>query len=224
MRKKFTFFFIIIITSIIIPCINARAQSGNADITRKRNLQGFKLEINNLDVKRSKNLLSFKLEYNDAHVIRYRNMQGYELIKNDAHVIRYRNIQHFQLVPVEIDYQVDILNVFLTDQSGNPSSNFVRGDVVEVYFTVRNGGAFESIPIENGLVSVLVEDSAEIPMFLTYVYIDLPRDTSEELIFGYRVPLEGPIGVYTVRIMMFTNWPSQGGLGLAVQEATFSVS
>lgn len=218
------------------------SQAGNAEVTRVRNQQYFQLQPNNMDVTRYRNLQYFELAPNPSDVTRYRNLQFFELAPNPSDVIRFRNLmyfqlgpndadvkrfgnlQYFQLEPLAYEYKINVTSLIITDQSGNPTSNFLRGDVVQFDFVIENLGGLESLPLYNGLVSTVVLDSSNALVFLSYTYEDFPRGASKEFIIGYRIPTDGLTGTYTVKVMVFTDWPSQGGLGLAIKESTFIVS
>lgn len=116
---------------------------------------------------------------------------------------------------------VDIKDVVITDQNGNPKTNFIRGEIVRFNFCLENTG---SLILSRGLVSVEVLDPLNIPVFLSYTFEDLDIGASKEFIIGYGIPLGGVIGTYTVKTMVFTNWPSQGGIGLDIETSTFDVS
>ena len=218
------------------------SQAGNAEVTRIRNLQYFELQQNNTDVTRYRNLQHSQLASNPSDVIQFRNLQYFELTPNPADVIKYRNLmyfqlgpnnadvkrfgnlQYFQLEPLAYEYKINVTSLIITDQSGNPTSNFLRGDVAQFDFVIENLGGLESLPLYNGLVSTVVLDSSNTLVFLSYTFEDFPRGASKEFIIGYRIPTDGLTGTYTIKIMVFTDWPSQGGLGLAIKESTFIVS
>lgn len=195
-----------------------------ADVTRYRNLQHFELTPNPADVTRFRNLQYFELAPNYADIIRYRNLMYFQLEPNNADAKRYRNLQYFLLEPLIYAFKINVTSLTITDQNGSPTSNFLRGGIVQFDFIIENLGGPENLPLYDGLISTVVLDSSNTLVFLSYTFEDLPRGASEEFIIGYRIPTDGLAGTYTVKVMVFTDWPSEGGLGLAIEESTFTVS
>jgi len=195
------------------------AQTGNAEVTRTKNLQYFELELGNADVTRAKNLQSPELVPNSADVTRLRNLQYFELEQNDADVTRLRNLQYFELTDFgPVSY---ITSLTITDQNGNPRNNFNRGDIAQFDFTIENIGSFN---LTKALISTIVLDSSSTPIFLSYTFEDLLVGQDTRIIVGYKIPLEASIGTYTVKVMIFTDWPSKGGVGLDIEALSFFVS
>ncbi|MEM3753316.1 MAG: PKD domain-containing protein [Candidatus Micrarchaeaceae archaeon] len=116
---------------------------------------------------------------------------------------------------------VEIKNLMITDQNGNPKTNFNKGNIVQFNFTVENTG---NIDLKNGLISVMILDPSNTPIFLSYTFESINPGDFEDLIIGFRIPLDEPAGLYTVKIMVFTDWPSQGGIGLDIETSTFNVT
>jgi len=196
----------------------------NADVIRNRNLQIPNLSPNPSDVIRFRNLQIPSLAPNNADFIRYKNLQLFELAPNNADVIRYRNLQFFQLKPLLYEYKINITSLITMDQNGNPTNNFLKGDIVQFGFTITNLGGAENLPLENGLIAIQIQDPAQTITYLAYTYSDLRRGESKDFIFGYKIPTDAPTGTYTVKVMVFTDWPSEGGLGLDVESKMFVVS
>ena len=201
-----------------------KSKPNPSDVTRYRNLQYFRSASNPADVTRFRNLQYFELAPNDADVVRYQNLMYFQLEPKDADLTRYGNLQYFQLEPLVTEYKIEVTSLLVTDQDGTPTSNFLRGDIVQFDFVIENLGGPEHLPLYDALISTVVLDSSDTPVFLSYTFEDLPRGASEEFIVGYRIPTDGLIGTYTVKVLVFTDWPSEGGIGLAVNESTFSVS
>jgi len=195
-------------------------EPGNVDVTTYRNLQYFELEPNNVDVIRLRNLQYFELEPNNADAIRYRNMQYFQLEPNDADITRLKNLQYFELVPVG-DLVINIGPITTTDQDGNPKTTFNKGDIVQFEFVVENAG---SLQLTRGLISAMILDSSDTPVFLSYTIEDLASGTSKKFIMGYGLPLDSLAGTYTIKVMVFTDWPSKGGVGLDIETTTFNVT
>jgi hypothetical protein len=197
----------------------AYASPGDAEFSRTKNLQYFQLESGNVDVTRFRNLEYFELEPNNADIIRFRNLQYFELEPNNADVTRLKNLQCFELAPVG-DLVINIGPIAITDQDGNPKTTFNRGDIVQFEFVVENTG---TLALARGLVSTMILDPSNTPVFLSYTFEDLASGTSKKFIIGYGLPLDSPNGTYTVKVMVFTDWPSKGGIGLDIETSTFNV-
>jgi len=200
------------------------AEGGNAEVTRIKNMQYFELKPNNADVTREANMQYFELKPNNADVSRYRNLQYFEAEPNNADVIRYGNLQCLELaelpeLPGEL--RVNVTSLKLTDQNGTPKTNFTQGDVLQINFTIKNTGC---VYLLRGLVATSVLNPSNTPLFLSYTFTDLPTGVSKEFIVGYRVPADADVGIYSVKVLVFTDWPSEGGYGLTVEEFTFTVS
>ncbi len=198
-------------------------EPNNADITRYRNLQFGEGAPNPSDATRFRNLQNLELAPDHADVIRNRNLLDFRLEPNNADVTRLGNLQYFQLEPLAYEYKINITSLIITDQDGNPTSNFLRGDVVQFEFIIENIGGPESLPLYDGLISTQVLDPSDTVVFLSYTFEDLTRGASKEFITGYRIPSTGLTGTYTVKVMVFTAFPSHGGFGLAIEESVFTV-
>jgi serine protease AprX len=116
---------------------------------------------------------------------------------------------------------IDIKNIAITDQNGNPKARFIKGDVVQFNFTIENAG---NLDLERGLISLMILDPTNTPIFLSYTFENLNGDASKEFIIGYRIPFDVTTGNYTGKIMVFTDWPSHGGVGLDIEIRTFEVT
>jgi len=195
-----------------------RAQ-GNAEITRTRNLQYFELEPNDIDVSRYRNLQFSQLDHIDVDVTRYRNLQYYGLEPTDVDVTRFRNLQFFELADAG-DFIININLLVTTDQGGNPKTSFILGDIVQFNFIVENYG---SRTLSMGLIFTEVLDPISTPVFLSYSLADLPSGLGQQFGVGYGIPTGASLGTYTVKIMVFTDWPSNGGIGLDIETSAFNV-
>ena len=195
------------------------ASSSNAEVTRTKNLQCFELEPNNVDVLRLRNLQFFELMPNNADAIRYRNMEYFELEPNDADVTRLKNLQFFELAPIG-NLVINIGPITTTDQDGNPKTTFNPGDIIEFWFVIENVG---NLTLTRGLVSVLILDPSNTPIYLSYTFEDLASGASKKFIMGYWIPLDVAAGNYLVKVMVFTDWPSRGGIGLDIETSIFNV-
>jgi hypothetical protein len=161
----------------------------------------------------------------DVNVSRVRNLQVFEMTSpvhppGDAYVSRLRNLQVFEMAYQIHEIKINITSIATTDQNGNVMTNFTKGDIMQVNFTLHNTG----VPFANALISIAIKDPSDSVVFLSYTFEDFSVGTKRNLIFGYRIPSEALAGTYTVKVMVFTDWPSEGGVGLDVKTATFNVS
>jgi hypothetical protein len=197
------------------------AEEGNAEVTRIKNLQYFELEPNNADLTRKGNVQYFELKPTNADVSRYKNLQYFEIKPNSADVIRYRNLQCLELAELPSSLTINITSLILTDQDRNPNTDYSPGDVLQIDFIIKNMGC---VYLMRGLVATIVLSPSNMPSFLSYTFVDLPSGLSKEFIVGYRIPANADVGIYNVRVLIFTDWPSEGGYGLTVEETAFTVS
>ena len=116
---------------------------------------------------------------------------------------------------------IEIVNITITDQNGNPRTTFTKGEIVQFNFTIKNVG---DLDFENGLVSIMILDPFNTPIFLSYSFETIIPGSIEQIIIGYRIPMDVPLGTYTVKIMVFTDWPSKGGVGLDVETSMYEVT
>lgn len=116
---------------------------------------------------------------------------------------------------------IEIKNLSITDQNGNPKNNFAKGDIAQFNFTIENTG---NLDLKKGLVSIMMLDPSNTPIFLSYTFENINPGAFEELIIGYRIPLDASTGTYTIKIMVFTDWPSKGGIGLDIETSAFNVT
>jgi len=119
------------------------------------------------------------------------------------------------------DYVINIGPVLTSDQDGIIKTDFNRGEIVQIEFTIENAGNFS---LTNALISTMILDPSNTTAFLSYTLENLPLEFFEELVFGYRIPLVGSAGIYTVKVMVFTDWPSKGGIGLDIETTAFDVT
>jgi len=114
----------------------------------------------------------------------------------------------------------EIKNLVITDQNGNSKTDFGKGDTVQFNFTIENKG---SLDLKNALISEEILDPENTPLFISYTIERIDPGASKEFIIGYRIALTALSGNYTVKIMAFTSWPSEGGTGLDIENGTFNV-
>jgi len=216
---------------------SVRGNPGNAEISRTRNLQCFEMTPSvhppgNASVSRLRNLQVFEMTPQpphppgDVYISRIRNLQIFEMTPQPSHppgdvyITRLRNLQCFEMAYQIHEIKANITHLSTTDQSGNQTINFMKGDTVQVNFTIYNSG----VPFANALMSTIIQDPSSNVVFLTYAFEDFTVGATRNFILGYRIPQEAQAGAYTVKVMVFTDWPSEGGVGLDVKIATFNVS
>lgn len=214
---------------------SVRGDPGNAEVSRTRNLQCFEMTPSvhppgNASVTRLRNMQVFEMTPQihppgDVYVSRMRNLQIFEMTPQvhptgDAYISRLRNLQVFEMAYQIHEIKINITYIATTDQNGNVKTNFTKGDIMQVNFTLQNTG----VPFANALISIVIKDPSDSVVCLSYTFEDFSVGTKKNLIFGYTIPSEAPAGTYTVKVMIFTDWPSEGGVGLDVKTATFNVS
>ncbi|MEM3698059.1 MAG: hypothetical protein QXQ94_11310 [Candidatus Bathyarchaeia archaeon] len=223
---------------LIIQTVTVIGSPGNAEVTRTRNLQYFEMTPpihppGNALVSRTQNLQYFELvppvhPPGNAFVTRTQNLQYFELVPpihppGDALVTRTKNLQYFEMTPLIYQYRINVTKLQTTDQNGKPCSSFMRGEIVQFDITVENIAAHEGMSLTNGLLAVTVLNPRQNVMFLSYTYINLPKGASLKFTFGYGIPVSATTGTYTVKVMVLTDWPSRGGVGITSKSSNFNV-
>jgi len=226
---------------ISIGLFNLAYTQGNAEVSRRRNLQNPELERTtgadliklrnqqpselertmNVDLLKLRNYQYLELTRTmSADVIQLRNYQNVELIRiMNADITKLRNTLFFEMTePGQLI--VDVGSIMTTDQDGNPKATFNKGEIVQFEFVIANAG---NLTLTRGLVSTMILDPSNTPVYLSYTFEDLASGASKKFIMGYGLPLDSPTGTYTVKVMVFTDWPSKGGIGLDVETSPFNV-
>jgi len=225
--------FFLTFQSIIVFC-----SPGNAEVSRIKNLQYFEMTQpvhppGNAYVSRTKNLQYFELvppihPPGNAFVTRTKNLQYFEMVPSihppgNALVTRTKNLQYFEMTPLLYQYKINITRLVTTDQDGNPCNSFLPGDLVQFDIAIENVGAPESMSLTNGLLAITVLNPKQNVAFLSYTYINLPKGASLKFVFGYGIPISAYAGMYTVKVMVLSDWPSRGGIGITSKSSTFNV-
>ena len=209
-----TLYAMIVLLLLLFLSQLARGNPGNAEVSRTRNLQCFEMTPQPLHPP------------GNASVSRLRNLQVFEMTPQSPHppgdvdISRLRNLQVFEMAYQIHEIKINITYLAITDQTGNQVTNFTKGDIVQLNLTIRNTG----VPFANALISTVILDPSSSVAFLSYTFEDFSVGTEENFILGYRIPQDAPVGAYTAKVMIFTDWPSEGGVGLDVKTATFNVS
>jgi len=118
-----------------------------------------------------------------------------------------------------------ITGAFTADHTGNPKTEFKRGELVLVNVTLEMAWAYYwNTPPQYYyyyfttatrfllLVQVMYNNT---PIFLGFVVEDVNPGESESTGIGFRLPDDAPLGTYTVKIMVWSNWLDKGGTVLA---------
>lgn len=212
--RLLTLYLVVTLLLLLSLSPSARGNSGNAEVSRTRNLQAFEMTPQpphppgDVNVSRLRNLQVFEMTPQEPHP------------PGDANVTRLRNLQVFEMAYQIHEIIANITYLATTDQNGNRTANFVKGDIVQINFTIRNTG----VPFGDALISTVILGPLNEIAFFSYTWEDFSIGTQETFVLGYRIPPEALIGAYTAKVMVFTDWPSEGGIGLDVKIAAFAVS
>lgn len=115
---------------------------------------------------------------------------------------------------------VRVRDLVTTDEDLNAKTIFAKGQIVQFNFIVENTG---NIDLKRGLISVVVLNSRNATVFLSYTFEDVDGGNMGEFAVGYLLPSDLASGNYTVKIIVWTDWPSHHGAGLAINSTTFEV-
>jgi subtilisin family serine protease/PKD repeat protein len=115
---------------------------------------------------------------------------------------------------------VRVRDLVTTDEDLNAKTIFAKGQIVQFNFIVENTG---NIDLKRGLISVVVLNSRNATVFLSYTFEDVDSGNMGEFAVGYLLPSDLASGNYTVKIIVWTDWPSHHGAGLAINSTTFEV-
>lgn len=207
-------------SGLIIQVVGSQ---GNAEVSRKRNLNLYELQRTmNVDVYRVRNIEYLELQRTmNIDTYRLRNCHFSEMQRSmNTDVLRLRNLQLLEMsIPVS-EYNINITEVLTKDDGGNIKYIFLRGEIVQVEFTITNIG---NIWLEDGIVSIILFDPLSRPVMLSYFTETLRSGQTQKHVFGWRIPFNSQKGNYTVKVMIFTDWPSKGGVGLATKQVQFNV-
>lgn len=133
------------------------------------------------------------------------------------------------------NYPLYIQNAFTADHVGNPKTIFHRGEIVLVNVTIEMAiqyyyyyyntkiGYFE-VPTRFLVLLQFVHGFE--PVYLGFVVAELSPGESRSYGVGFRIPDTAPLGDYTVKVMVWSNWLDKGGVTLAYNsglEITFRV-
>ena len=130
------------------------------------------------------------------------------------------------------DLPLNIVTAYSADATGNPKNKFHRGELVLLNVTIEMAYAyyydtdyylFTSPTKFLLLIQVMYGNT---PVFLGFVVEEVSPDGTESTGIGYRIPDDAPLGTYTVKVMVWSDWLDKGGTVLASNsglEFTFSV-
>jgi len=114
--------------------------------------------------------------------------------------------------------QADLYKVISTNSTGSEQTIFNQGATVEYHSTIR--GDIGS----NTYVVTAQTDDPLLQGYLQYnetVTVLAGQDT--EVTFSYTIGIGAPLGLYTVQIIIWTDWPWNGGLCVDFLTITFQV-
>lgn len=193
---------------------------GNADVSNLNNLILAQLGLGNADVSTTYNLVSCQLASGNADLSINSNLINLLLSSGNADVSTKANLI-ITLLEQPLLPQVTITQLLTTDTLGNAKTSFISGEMLEVRFTLTNTGP---IDFPSGLISVMIQNPVETVIFLAYTYEGISIGASEEFVFGLSLPQEAMLGQYTAKALVFTNWPYEGGEGLANGTTAFMLT
>jgi hypothetical protein len=185
-------------------------EPGNADVTQSRNLQPLESSSGNADVTRSRNLQAPESSSGNADVSRYRNMQSAESSFCDADVIRYRNLQSFELAsPPTYDLTVEVKN---------STSQPIAGATVAAYnvTSVTNSSGYVEMILPSGKYNVTATHPDYLP---TSWIVDLGTDRSITLTLACPFSFLGEIPDSYVIV-----YPIEGGYNISLLDVSASSS
>ena len=113
-----------------------------------------------------------------------------------------------------------ITSINVTKTDGTIPSEFLAGETVAVWVTVRNTGA----DLENGMIWVEIIDSNGVPISVVVVIVTIHH--GEQVKTGLQVVLgsSSPTGIYTVNSLVSNGEISKGGKFLDTEETSFAVT
>jgi len=142
----------------------------------------------------------------------------------------------FAFIAPEESLPLHITRYATTDQYGTPKTTFTRGSMVLINATVEMATAYYynynyyyyyyyTTPTKYLLVvEILYGDT---PVFIGFVYHEIPPGGSSTVGIGYSIPQNAATGTYTVKIYVWSTWIAKGGVRLADNSGlsfTFTVS
>jgi hypothetical protein len=114
--------------------------------------------------------------------------------------------------------QADVYNATTTNSTGGEQSTFVGGDTVEYHATLRG---------DIGSSTYVVTAQTDDPALLGYLdyteNITVNPGQDLAIAFNYTLASDAPSGTYTVQILVWTDWPWDGGICVDFITITFEV-
>lgn len=118
--------------------------------------------------------------------------------------------------PPQQAWYVYIGTIFTSDQSGNPKSEFMRGELLYVNITVINNDVEPRLT----LVTAVALDKDLVPMGTASVKATIPGRTHTRYIVSIPVPTDAAIGTATVHVNAYTDWPMLQGVPYCPERST----
>ncbi len=114
--------------------------------------------------------------------------------------------------------QADIYNATITNDNGTVQTTFVENDTVEYHATIRG---------DAGGTSYVVTAQTDDPFLSGYLEfnenVTVPPGVDFAIVFNYTIAVGAPTGTYTVQILIWTDWPWDGGICVDFITITFEV-
>ncbi|NVM52339.1 MAG: hypothetical protein HWN66_01465 [Candidatus Helarchaeota archaeon] len=112
----------------------------------------------------------------------------------------------------------DVYEVILTNTTGGEQSTFTEGETVEYHATIRG---------DAGSGTYVVTAQTNDPLLHGYLEynetVTVTAGLDIEVVFSYTIAIGAPTGTYTVQILVWTDWPWDGGLCVDFITITFEV-
>ena len=124
----------------------------------------------------------------------------------------------FAFIAPEQGKPLRITRYATTDRVGTPKTSFTRGEMVIVNATVEMATAYYyntyyyyyTTPTKYlYIVQILYGDT---PVFIGFIFHEIPPGGISTTGIGYSIPSNAPIGTYTVKIFLWSNWLDKGGV------------
>ncbi|MHA1321653.1 MAG: hypothetical protein ACTSRL_02560 [Candidatus Helarchaeota archaeon] len=112
----------------------------------------------------------------------------------------------------------DIYNATITDTNGTEQTIFNENETVEYHATLRG---------DAGASTYVITAQTDDPLLMGYLdYIEnitVNAGHNLEITFNFTIAIGAPIGIYTVQILVWTDWPWNGGICVDFITITFEV-
>jgi len=114
--------------------------------------------------------------------------------------------------------RADLYRVISTNSTGGEQTIFNQGETVEYHCTIRG---------DIGSNTYVVTAQTDDPLLQGYLQVNetvtVVAGQDIEVVFSYNIGLEAPTGTYMVQIIVWTDWPWNGGICVDFITITFQV-